>query len=82
MAVAENYSPLHIWLHGGTIPNDDDCAIVAIAHGKVETVTPDVPIVVPVTWIETTPQIEFSVFSPTIKELPPGRAPPALSFAS
>jgi len=82
MAVAENYTPLHAWLHGGTIPDDDDCAIVAIAHGKIETVTPDAPVVVAITSIEVTPQIEFSVFSTAIAFLPNGRAPPVFYAAS
>jgi hypothetical protein len=83
MAVAENYTPLHAWLHGGTIPdNDDDCAIVAIAHGKIETVACDIPVVVPVTWIEVTPRFEFSVFSTVIAFLPNDRAPPALPAVS
>ena len=79
MAAAEIYSPLHAWLHGGTIPkDDDDCAIVAIAHGKIETVACDIPVVVPTTSIEVTSQIEFSVFSKTVENLFSGRAPPAL----
>jgi len=83
MAAAEIYSPLHAWLHGGTIPkDDDDCAIVAIAHGKIETVSPDIAVPVAATWIEVTPQIESSVFSTAIALLPNGRAPPALSAVS
>ncbi|MGD1087856.1 MAG: hypothetical protein ABR955_03910 [Verrucomicrobiota bacterium] len=82
MAVAENYTPLHAWLHGGTIPDDDDCAIVAIAHGKVETVTPDVPFVVPIISIEVTPRVEFSVFNKPVENLLSGRAPPALPAVS
>jgi hypothetical protein len=84
MAAAEIYSPLHAWLHGGTIPKDDndDCAIVAIAHGKIETVTPDIAVPVPITWIEVTPQIEPSVFSTTIALLPNGRAPPSFPAVS
>jgi hypothetical protein len=83
MAAAELYTPLHAWLHGGTIPKeDDDCAIVAIAHGKIETVSTDIAVPVAITWIEVTPQIEFSVFSSTITLLPNGRAPPALPAVS
>ena len=78
MAVAEAYTPLHAWLHGGTIPDDDDCAIVAIAHGKVETVACDIPVAVPITWIEVAPRVEFSVFSKTVENLLSGRAPPVL----
>ena len=82
MAAAELYTPLHAWLHGGTIPDDDDCAIVALAHGKVETVMSAAPAVVPITSIEVTPQIEFSVFSTPIALLPNGRGPPALPTVS
>jgi hypothetical protein len=82
IAAAELYTPLHAWLHGGTIPDDDDCAIVAVAHGKIETVTSDAPIPAPITWVEVTPQIEFSVFSTAIAFLPNGRAPPVFYAAS
>jgi hypothetical protein len=83
MAAAETWSPLHAWLHGGTIPkDDDDCAIVCIAQGKIETVTPNIAIPAPVVWIEVTPRIEFSVFSTAIAFLPNGRAPPVFSAVS
>jgi len=77
MATAELCTPLHAWLHNGAIPtNDDDCAIVAIAHGKIEPVTCDVPVIAQVTWIEIAPLIEFSRFSTASIILPNGRAPP------
>jgi hypothetical protein len=83
MAVAEIHPPLHAWLHGGTIPdNDDDCAIVAIAHGKIETTPCDIPVFIPATWIEVTPCVEFSVFSKTVENRLSGRAPPALPAVS
>ena len=83
MAAAEIYSPLHAWLHGGTIPeDDDDCAIVAIAHGKIETVSTDISVPVPITWIEVTPRVEFSIFIPVNINLSFGRAPPALLVVS
>jgi hypothetical protein len=83
MAAAELWTPLHAWLHGGTIPDDDDdCAIVAIAHGKIETAPCDVPPAVPVTWIEVPLSIEFSAVSTAIPLLPDGRAPPAFSAVS
>jgi hypothetical protein len=83
MAAAELYTPLHAWLHGGTIPDDDDdCAIVAIAHGKIETGSCNVPVAGPVTWIEVPLHIEFSGFSTGIILLPDGRAPPAFSAVS
>jgi hypothetical protein len=77
MAAAELCTPLHALLHGGTIPvNDDDCAIVAIAHGKVETVVYAAPEVVPVIGIEITPRLEFSTYRITSVFLPDGRGPP------
>ena len=82
MAVAEVYTPLHAWLHGGTIPDDDDCAIVAIAHGKVETVACDIQVAVPITWIEVAPGVELFVFSQTVENLLSGRAPPVLLAVS
>jgi hypothetical protein len=77
MATAEAYTPLHAWLHGGSIPDNDDCAVVAIAHGKVESVVAAAPAVVPVTWVEIAPRVEFSVFCPSTAFLPDGRGPPA-----
>lgn len=82
MAVAEAYTPLHAWLHGGTIPDDDDCAIVAFTHGKVETVACDIPVHALITWIDVTPRVEISVFSKTVENLLSGRAPPALLAVS
>jgi hypothetical protein len=77
MAAAETWTPLHAWLHGGSIPgNDDDCAIVALIHGKIETTLYDVPVALPATLVETTPIVVFSFFSPAIENLPLGRAPP------
>jgi len=83
MAAAELYTPLHAWLHGGAIPDDDDdCAIVAIAHGKIETATCEIPVAAPVTWIEVPLRIEFCAFRTAIIPLPDGRAPPVFSAVS
>ena len=80
MATAEICTPLHAWLHGGTIPDNDDCAVVAIAHGQFDSPTCDIPVVAPAAWIVVTPlPLECCVFSPAIENLPPGRAPPAVS---
>ena len=59
--------------------NDDDCAIVAIAHGKVDPVRAMFRSPLPVAWIEVAPRVEFSVFSQAVENLPPGRAPPVFS---
>jgi len=82
LAAAEIHPPLHAWLHGGSIPDNDDCAIVAIAHGKIDSVACDVPAVAPVTWIEIVPRIEFSIFRTAMAFLPDGRAPPTLPAVS
>jgi hypothetical protein len=82
MAAAEMYRPLHAWLHGGTIPEDDHCAVAMLAHGNVEPVMSDVPVFVPVTWIETAPRIEFSVFETAGEFISPGRGPPVFCIAS
>ena len=82
MAVAEAYTPLHAWLHGGTIAANDDCAIVAIAHGKVDSAACTAPVLASVVWLEAAPRIEISAFSPTIDILPSGRAPPVLPSVS
>lgn len=79
MATAEICPPLHAWLHGGAIPDDDDCPVVAIAAGHVHTGVCETPPVVPVALIEITPRAEVTVFVPTEKILPKERAPPAAS---
>ena len=83
MAAAELCTPLHAWLHGGTIPDDDDdCAIACIAHGKIETAPVAVPVAAPVTWIEAAPRIESSILTTAIELLPDGRGPPVLPAVS
>ena len=83
MATAEICTPLHAWLHGGTIPkDDDDCAIVAIAHGKIETAPCAAPAALPVTWIEIAERTEFSAFIPAAKNLLPARGPPGFQTVS
>jgi hypothetical protein len=76
MSMAEVCPPLHAWLHGGKIPDDDNCAVVALAHGKVEIVSTDIPVFVPITGIEIVPRAEFFFFVPPSKNLLFGRAPP------
>jgi hypothetical protein len=82
LTVAESYPALHAWLHGGKIPDNDDCAIVALVHGKVETVACVAPAVVPVTTIQIVFIPEFSILRTASKFLPLGRAPPALPVLS
>jgi hypothetical protein len=82
LTVAEAYSPLHAWMHGGAIPDNDDCAVALLAHGSVHTEVADVPLTLPMVWVVSTPHVDFSVFCPTIGQLPSGRAPPVLPAVS
>jgi len=77
MLAAESWTPLHAWLHGGSIPDNDDCAIVVVAHGKIDSVDWAGPVPVSTIWVEPTPQIIVSEVSPAIAFLPFERAPPA-----
>ena len=82
MAVAEIWTPLHAWMHGGSIPDNDDCAVVALAHGKVDTVTPVISAPVAIVWVEVTPRVEFFSLNTVTQELPSVRGPPVLPFVS
>ena len=79
MLAAETSPRLHAWLHGGVIPDDDDCAVMALVHGKVESVDCVVILPVPAAAVEVAPSFEISNFSLSIVSLPQGRAPPLAS---
>ena len=77
LTVAEGYEPLHAWLHGGKIPDNDDCAVAMVLHGKVDAS----PVVVEVSLAPAlvigevlTPD---PIFAPVDCSLFPGRGPPA-----
>jgi len=82
LTVAEAYPALHAWLHGGAIPDNDDCAVVAIAHGKVETPTCIAPLPLPMPGIEMALPVEILVYCPTGVFLPDSRGPPVLPVVS
>jgi hypothetical protein len=82
VAAAESYAPVHAWLHGGTIPDNDNCAVVAVTNGNVELVLCAVPAVIPVIWVEIAPRIEFCVLHPSTALLPDSRGPPVSFFNS
>jgi hypothetical protein len=82
LLVAETWTPLHAWLHGGSIPDNDSCAIVALAHGTVESASFGDSLTAPSAPIEYTPRLEFFHFSSVIAFLPAGRAPPSLCTVS
>jgi hypothetical protein len=70
---------LHKLIHHDAGEANHECAVTLFAHGHVETAACDVLVVQPTTFVETRPHLEFFLFSTTIENLPPGRAPPAVS---
>lgn len=73
---------LHEWFHADAGHEDHHCAVTLFAHGHVDSTTVDVPIVTPLTFVETVSSVELSIFSPAIENLPAGRAPPVLPAVS
>lgn len=70
---------LHELIHKDADQPGHECAVTIFAHGKVEAATVDVSVPAATVLITVEPRFEFSVFSPAIKNLPQGRAPPAVS---
>ena len=77
LMVAEVWTPLHAWMHGGTIPENDHCAVATLHHGKVEVSPTVISLPLPSAGIEVARRTELPAFSPVIFSLPNGRAPPA-----
>jgi hypothetical protein len=73
---------LHEWFHADAAQSGHQCAVTLFAHGKVDSASADVPVVAPLTLVETVSSAEISVFSPAIENLPAGRAPPVLPAVS
>jgi hypothetical protein len=75
LMAAEAHAPLHSWLHGGTIPQDDDCAVALLDTGKV-TLSKVATTVLPVLAIVAALNELFALpFVPRLP-LPPTRGPP------
>ena len=70
---------LHELIHKDADSASHSCAATLFAHGHVESAACDVPVVLPVTLVETTPHLEFFLFSTAIDNLPHGRAPPSVA---
>ena len=73
---------LHELIHKDADQPGHECAVTMFAHGKVESATIEVPVSIAMLLIEAATQIEFSVFSPDIENLPHERAPPVLRSVS
>jgi xanthine/uracil permease len=69
---------LHELIHHDADAPDHECGVTMFAHGQVDGVSAEVPAPAQVTFIESLPVVEFSVFSPAIKNLPDGRGPPVV----
>ena len=82
ITAAETYQPLHAWLHGGSIPDNDDCAVAVLIHGKIDSVDCNSPASESVMGLEIITQPEIFAFIPASLNLPAGRAPPLLPFVS
>lgn len=83
MAAAEVYTPLHAWLHGGTIPDDDDddCPIAMMHQGKVDNAVVTIFVVVVVGVVISTQAVFDSGYIPSLP-LPSVRGAPALLAVS
>ena len=77
LTVAEGYRPLHAWLHGGTIPKDDDCAVVMFLHGKVDTAAVVVNVPVAPALVIAEALTPAPIFTTVDRSLLPTRGPPA-----
>jgi len=69
---------LHELIHKDADRISHACVVTLFAHGQVDSVSGEVSVAAPTASIETTPSSIFSVPSPAIQNLPPGRAPPAV----
>ena len=71
---------LHECFHADAGSAEHQCAVTLFAHGQMDSVVANVPILASVTLVWTVPAVQFSVFRPVIENLPAGRAPPASSI--
>ena len=79
MAALASSEALHKLVHHDADEADHQCAVTLFAYGHVDSAACDVPVVVPTTFVETTPIVPTCFFSPAIENLPPGRAPPTVA---
>jgi hypothetical protein len=67
---------LHEWFHSDAGTSQHQCAVTFFAHGQVDSTAADVPVVAALALVETLASVEIAIFSPSIENLPAGRAPP------
>ena len=70
---------LHEMIHKDADEADHHCAVTMFAQGKIDSATCEIIIPEPTILIETPQYFTFSIYSPAIKNLPLGRAPPSVA---
>ena len=75
LAVAEAWGPFHAWLHGGSIPDTDNCPVAALQQGKLVT---SAAAAVVALFLASIVAFRFVVFPPFVAShpLPDVRGPP------
>lgn len=73
---------LHEWIHHDANKPGHHCAVTLFAHGKVSVAACEVIAPSPTLTVEAPLRFIISAFSPSIENLPQGRAPPAPSVVS
>ena len=73
---------LHEWFHADAGETGHQCAVTLFAHGQVDSAAVDVSVSLPQVLVAANPPVEISLFSPSIGNLPAGRAPPVSSSNS
>jgi hypothetical protein len=79
VAALASSESLHKLIHSDADEAGHECAVTLFAHGHVESAVCDISVILPAAFVENTPIVVISIFSPVIENLPPGRAPPAVS---
>src|SRR5215472_42025 len=70
---------LHELIHHDADKPDHECAVTLFLHGQVDSPVCDVVLLPPTSTVELTRHQPVTVFCLVIANLPPGRAPPAVS---
>ena len=73
---------LHELIHHDAGAPEHECAVTLFAHGHVDAVAVEVSVIATTVPFVTIPPVSFFIFTPAIKNLPAGRAPPVLPAVS
>ena len=80
LATAEAWEPFHAWLHGGSIPDADNCPVAALQQGKLVT---SAAAAVVVLFLASVVVLRVTFFLPFVASvpLPDVRGPPVERLA-